>query len=268
MIRNVRAYALTVVCMVAPLAVTSANAVPHLQKTAAVAEEVALFRVGGANYSYTLEQLSFSTQMQPVIDGTAPYFFFLLTNTGDDDTYHMVVSDIDDPLNWFGQVCIGFLCFPDSLDHPLTNADSDSVGVNVVPFTDGVDTFTFTLSSLGNPALVSVYELTLYAGSTVVDVRPISGVDSFELRQNSPNPVRAATSIQFALPREEAVSLRIYDVSGRIVRTLSEGSWPAGSHRVAWDGKSDTGGSVPTGVYFYRLVTPEGELARRMTVIR
>lgn len=221
---------------------------------------------GGA-FDFTLELLS--PQTQATTDSIiGPYFYFLLTNTGStQDTYHMEVV-VAEPL-WFGQVCIGQACFPDSVDVTLNPAQSESVGVKIDPlFNNGSTTADYTVASLGDPGLpVEMWTLTLYAGTGAVGVDPFQAEAPFTLRQNFPNPVRASTSIEFALPFRSDVALGIYDVAGKRIRTLSQGSLPAGPHLVTWDGRDRSGAVLPSGVYYLRLATPDGVLTRRMTVL-
>ena len=68
-----------------------------------------------------------------------------------------------------------------------------------------------------------------------------------------PNPASKRTEIGFALPADSRVVLRIYDVGGRLVRTLIEGPMPAGVHRVPWDGTDSRGRTVTSGIYFSKL---------------
>ncbi len=72
-----------------------------------------------------------------------------------------------------------------------------------------------------------------------------------------PNPLNPGTSIAFGLPQPGGhVSLRVYDVSGRLVRTLVDGELPPGRHSSRWDGRDDAGTPVASGVYFYMLDAP------------
>ena len=75
----------------------------------------------------------------------------------------------------------------------------------------------------------------------------------FARSQNFPNPFNAKTVIAFQLPVETHVSLRIYDLLGREVRTLVNGFLQAGFRKVRWDGKDEMGRDVASGVFFYRL---------------
>jgi hypothetical protein len=102
----------------------------------------------------------------------------------------------------------------------------------------------------------------------------LAGVDrgnlpgAARLYQNSPNPFDPATTVRFELARAGYVRLVIYDVSGRVVRTLAEGSLEAGSHAVTWDGRDEKGRKAPSGLYFYRLVTGTAAFTRPMTLLR
>jgi flagellar hook assembly protein FlgD len=68
-----------------------------------------------------------------------------------------------------------------------------------------------------------------------------------------PSPFRESTSIEFDLPNEGEVKLAVYDVGGRVVRTLTRATLPAGRHAVAWDGRDDRGARRASGVYFAQL---------------
>jgi len=88
------------------------------------------------------------------------------------------------------------------------------------------------------------------------------------LAQNFPNPFNPSTNIKFSLPRTENVQLSVYDVKGRMVRTLVNGSEEAGEHTVMWDGKDSGGNSVSSGTYFYRLVTDSRTYNRQMSLLK
>ncbi len=75
-----------------------------------------------------------------------------------------------------------------------------------------------------------------------------------------PNPFNPATSVVFAVPRTGAVDVRIYDVQGRLVRTLEQGRLAAGQHRRVWDGCDESGLPAGSGVYL-ALVRTGGERA-------
>ncbi len=75
----------------------------------------------------------------------------------------------------------------------------------------------------------------------------------FALSQNFPNPFNPSTTIRFSLPENASITLKVYDVSGREVNTLAEGSWDAGTFDALWSGRNSAGEDVASGIYFYRL---------------
>lgn len=88
------------------------------------------------------------------------------------------------------------------------------------------------------------------------------------LLQNYPNPFNPETDIQLVLGEETPVILKIYNIHGRLVKTLVEKKLPAGAHKVHWNGRDDYGRQVPTGVYFLRLRAGEMVQTRKMVLIK
>ena len=64
------------------------------------------------------------------------------------------------------------------------------------------------------------------------------------------------------------MTLRIYDVAGRLVRTLVNSMQIAGEKRVTWDGRNDHGSRIATGVYFYRMTAPGFEMTKKMILLQ
>jgi hypothetical protein len=87
------------------------------------------------------------------------------------------------------------------------------------------------------------------------------------LYQNAPNPFLGTTEIPFDLPAEGTVAIKVYDLQGRAVRTVAQAWYPAGSHRVTWNGRDDGGNALAAGVYFYRLEVGTFVSTRRMSVL-
>jgi hypothetical protein len=93
---------------------------------------------------------------------------------------------------------------------------------------------------------------------------PVTG---FALQRIAPNPARDAAEMRFAVPAPTKVQLEIFDVSGRLVRTLLREPVAAGEHRITWDGRSGTGRPAGSGVYFARLVAPGFSQVRTVTLL-
>ena len=93
------------------------------------------------------------------------------------------------------------------------------------------------------------------------------------LASNYPNPFNPTTTISFDLPRDGFVVLKIYDITGRLVRVLVQEQKLAGAHSVIWDGLDDAGQVVAAGVYLYRIefVDAAGErmvMTRKMSLVK
>ena len=86
--------------------------------------------------------------------------------------------------------------------------------------------------------------------------------------RNFPNPARPSTRIEYQLARTGAVALDIYDVTGRRVRRLVEGSQDAGPQSVSWNGTDQLGRPVAAGVYLYELRTADHQARERMLILR
>ncbi|MBK8167258.1 MAG: hypothetical protein IPK64_15055 [bacterium] len=97
---------------------------------------------------------------------------------------------------------------------------------------------------------------------------PVAALPGAELRQNYPNPFNPSTRIDFALEKAGNVELSVFDLAGRHVATLRNGTLAAGDHHVVWNGRSDTGASLPAGQYRYVLATVEGRVARSMVLVK
>ena len=89
-----------------------------------------------------------------------------------------------------------------------------------------------------------------------------------ELIGNAPNPFNPRTTIEFATVGSGHVALKVYDVSGRLVRTLADEGLPAGIHSRVWDSKDDHGVSVASGVYFYRLTADGKTFTQKMMLLK
>jgi subtilisin-like proprotein convertase family protein len=92
--------------------------------------------------------------------------------------------------------------------------------------------------------------------------------DSFGLGQNRPNPFVERAEISFSLPQAGLARLEIFDVTGRLVRTLVNGPMAAGAHAASWDGRDESRQAVAAGIYFYRLSAGEETRIKRMSLIR
>jgi uncharacterized repeat protein (TIGR02543 family) len=91
---------------------------------------------------------------------------------------------------------------------------------------------------------------------------------TYQLDQNYPNPFNAQTRIQYALPEAAQVSLVIYNIHGRKVRTLVDALQPAGRQQALWAGTDDLGQTVGSGVYLIRLEAGPYKMTRRILLVK
>jgi|GEM_PF-507543 predicted CXXCH cytochrome family protein len=105
--------------------------------------------------------------------------------------------------------------------------------------------------------------------SVVTDVQNGSGIPTeFALNQNFPNPFNPSTEIAFSVPKQTAVKVVIYGLSGEAVATLVNQTMSAGNYRVTWNGRTDDGRSVASGVYFYHLQAEGFTATKKMTLLK
>lgn len=88
------------------------------------------------------------------------------------------------------------------------------------------------------------------------------------LYQNYPNPFNPSTTITFFLPERSHVKLALFDVQGKLVRTLVNETKETGKNVMGWDGRNDLGRTVGSGVYYCRLVVGKDILTKKLVVIR
>jgi flagellar hook assembly protein FlgD len=91
------------------------------------------------------------------------------------------------------------------------------------------------------------------------------------LSQNHPNPFNPSTSIQYSVygrQRPAHTTLRVFNIIGRLVRTLVDEEKLPGAYSVTWDGKDEKGDQVSSGVYFYQLKAREQTETKKMVLLR
>jgi choice-of-anchor B domain-containing protein len=120
--------------------------------------------------------------------------------------------------------------------------------------------------SPGSIVEAAIDDFELYAAGSVVSVPGTSIVSLTHLLPMSPNPFRASTLVKFELGARTAATVNVFDVQGRLVRTLARATFDPGVHHVAWDGLDAGGAATAPGVYVVRLET--GDAATSLKVVR
>jgi WD40 repeat protein len=159
-----------------------------------------------------------------------------------------------------------------SIPVPWSEEAKNSVAIGSI----AVDSTGTVIVSGNNDGVVAAWRLSDGAllwssANSTVDVRnPAATPDPPApiLYQAHPNPFNPSTTIRFRLTDAGHVRLSVYTPTGQHVRTLLDGVSNSGQHEVVWDGRSDTGISVGSGVYVYELRTAAETVVRRMTLLR
>ena len=128
------------------------------------------------------------------------------------------------------------------------------------------ETYYYKLSAVDAHGNESGFTALLPGGA--LDVPGPGGPSVLWLGPAQPNPALSGTEFRFSLPREERITLAVYDAAGRRVRDLISSVEPAGDHMLNWDMRDDSGHAVGAGLYFVRLTAEGRTINRRFAAIR
>lgn len=155
-----------------------------------------------------------------------------------------------------------FLRSPSGAILPVASIDSPELGFVEDP---EPGEWTFVITDYSTVLHRERYQLEVAA--LEIERRPTEAIADFarpRILSTTPNPSRAATEVAFAVPARGPVEVQVYDVTGRLVRTLARDSFEAGDHRLRWDGRGDRGEETAAGVYFVKLRTEQGSSTQKL----
>ncbi|MCK4409931.1 MAG: T9SS type A sorting domain-containing protein, partial [Candidatus Eisenbacteria sp.] len=139
------------------------------------------------------------------------------------------------------------------------------------------DPFAFSIDAATQDSLVTLWiqpgcDSNTRQGAVRLDLHivPPDGSEGARLLLSPcrPNPFGGATTVLFNVPREGRAVIRVYDVSGRLVRTVDDSFREAGPHEVRWNGRNGNGDAVASGVYFVRLEAAGNSKTRKVVLLR
>jgi len=125
------------------------------------------------------------------------------------------------------------------------------------------DTSIGTIAFVQNDVDKSIANTSRHGMITGINQDPSQIPGQITLNQNYPNPFNPTTDIKFSIPKNEFVTLKVYDMLGNLVRTLVEGNHVAGEYTLAFDGSN-----LASGIYFYTLRTDNYQDTKKMTLIK
>jgi Carboxypeptidase regulatory-like domain/FlgD Ig-like domain len=146
---------------------------------------------------------------------------------------------------------------------------SPGIGADVTPPLDNRSYYYLESTGWTNLGGVDIM-ISAYVSDTPVGVEEQENTlpIAFDLKQNYPNPFNPSTKITYQIPQNQFVNLDIYDALGQKVRTLVNSEQNAGYYNLEWNGRNDSGVSVTSGVYFYRIHTDSFTKVMKMMLLK
>ncbi|MCB2229572.1 T9SS type A sorting domain-containing protein [bacterium] len=177
------------------------------------------------------------------------------------DIHSMVVDDSHDTLMFYA-----FSTSNDSLDYSWDYA----TGILTLKSADGWSGVAWLRLTITDPDTLLAHDSTQIYVFPSLDVPDdeLAIPNQFVLKQNYPNPFNPSTTIEFGLPASANVRIVVYNVLGESVRVLADRVWPAGVHRVSWNGRDENGRVMSSGVYFYRLESAAYSATQKMLLVK
>jgi FlgD Ig-like domain len=165
------------------------------------------------------------------------------------------------------QVCIKF--DPAALQHPAAALRMFEYNVAGPAGPTWLDVTTGTAAGDSICGTTTTLSTFVIGWPSVTGVGDTPAPASFAMHPNLPNPFNPITTIRYDVPASGAdVNISIYDVSGRLIRSLVKEHRGAGEWSVQWNGENDRGQSVASGVYFYRMLAGEFVDTRKMILLK
>jgi hypothetical protein len=227
--------------------------IPHYQKLAQIRKQYACF-TSQSMVRLPVDVPGVYAYARPF---SGPNGLVVANLDGTPHTARVVLSTAGSPAPFTG--------FTNGVQYVATDLYNNNVTQQVV-FTAGVDTLNVALSAYGSAVFVidNVSHTLVLPPLTGIAVGETGTVPAdFALDQNYPNPFNPATTITYRLRSSGQVTLKVYDVLGRVVATLVNASQPAGSYTQTFDA-----GRLSSGVYFYRLQAGSFVNTKKMVVAK
>jgi hypothetical protein len=202
--------------------------------------------------------------------------------------YHTTPTDEGgNPIGWVmhaGTGAVDMLIVPAQLSDGKTVAFIGPVAsyheyttTNFLRLTDEEWKETYLQTSL-RPDLVNLYLANESGESRGIGASLLTGINEDQpnvvlpfnqlLAANYPNPFNSTTVIRYQLSAISRVILKIYDLQGRLIRTLVDDNLPSGYYLTRWDGMDEKGQPVASGIYFYRIKAGDFVQTKRMLLMR
>jgi len=216
-------------------------------------------------FNYTNSEVSVGPDSVGSFNGT-------LNNTSSSTITIAVVRRVNAlPEGWTSSICLGGICYNESLDSVAIELNSgDSTDCGILAWTNGVGTgmIQLDLFDLNNINEHIFVDLNIYTGTSagVGDDRLVP--KQIILYPSFPNPFNPVTTLRYYLPEDAMVNINIYDMMGRLVRTMVNSQQNAGYRSIRWNATNDAGEPMSAGLYLYMIKAVEFRQTRKMVLLK
>ena len=149
--------------------------------------------------------------------------------------------------------------------------EGEGLLINLICETGDIGTANLSLNNiLMNESAVesSEFEFIITPGVAIPSGATPAMPTNYSLTQNYPNPFNPTTMITFTIPQTSQVSLAVYDITGKLIKSLIAKPMDAGYHSVIWNGTDENGKGVASGVYFYKLKAGDFSQTRKCLLLK
>jgi len=166
------------------------------------------------------------------------------------------------------------------IDRDRNNKEIDLSAYKTYSFRTGDVKFKKTSNKLnivaGNPtdfSKIADAEHEVRHFTLIVEKKEDTGIegeipDTYFINQNYPNPFNPSTTIEYGLPEESRITIKIFNILGQKVKTLVSENKPAGFYKITWNGDNDYGNKVASGIYIYRMNCSSFVMSRKLIIIK
>jgi hypothetical protein len=130
---------------------------------------------------------------------------------------------------------------------------------------NGIGSYLMIRGIAPDPLVLTQLKMTINYNNVIADVNESQPqiLDEFILEQNYPNPFNPSTTINFSLPVSSEIKLKVFNLLGKQVASISEGFYTAGNHSLEFNGKG-----LASGIYIYQLTHSSGMISKKMTLLK
>jgi FlgD Ig-like domain len=146
----------------------------------------------------------------------------------------------------------------------ITLSDIDNIS-----FDESSSSLTISMSNGSNDTFsISDIRKLSFGNLSEISESELDLINRFTLLRNYPNPFNSSTTVEYVLPKPGKVKIAIYNISGQLVRNLYEKEQQAGLQRINWDGLSDSGAQIASGMYICKVSFEQEQLVSRLIFIK